>query len=859
MELNTIKNNQTWGQAAASLNENFSKVRTDMEKVKNATTRNKGYFKTVEALESAFPTASEGDKAYVGATYPYTVYNYIGGVWTTDGATGGDESVNLGDYYTKEDTDALIKESEEALKEDIENLTAGGVSFATSDTLGGVKANPATEKDTQEIHITKDGFLVTEPTTSGEGEGDVTGVKGNAETTYRKGNVNITPANIGLGNVDNTADADKSVKYAVSSTKASQDGNGNVIAETYATKTEVSNVESIANEAKTVANTAKNAVKTLEGLSNTTTAQETLAAQVVTIEENKANIFNLEKKVEIIESSVNDVISYGFDAMTAITTFTSKKISDDGSLADYNFDNVRLYPIEGGQVYKIRGQHIGSLINLFAFYNSKEIASDSLVLMGKKSGATAAVTDYDITVVAPLGATHLAVTRYKSAYEGIETHLQGQKRVITGGIIEEVQNKIDGFYTKSYTSIGYSRIIDGVYLNSDGSMPALSVAQVKVYPVSGGDEIKIKATYNTGVSRKYAVYSSDETLDATTKMVVGPYVTESYEDIVKIPDGAAAIAVEEYKGYPVETSKATYRLGVSNSEVAKDLYVTYSTDDEITVTRKYSENKDLSIKLKKFGANNLMQIHSYGFVNNEEEFVSQNLPTSFVSSGSDWVGPYIMKADTREGTYNGFTGGCHGFNGDATGASTAETTSISVIADTRLVGLGSYRADNLRVVVVNEIQGGNTKNSSGTGDPILRETVTYEFKGKKLHVGVLMEALEDLTIQTYYGMQVNSFNSSIRFYSDKITGGEFSSSPSTSNKNLKWIICERADGNKLKAQMDIQGLGLKGYSNQYAYAFTSGSKAYYSLVCPDKPLTLYTGEQAYWTGFYQITSMEDLL
>ena len=31
----------------------------------------------------------------------------------------------------------------------------------------------------------------------------VTGIKGNAESNYRKGNVNITPANIGLGNVDN--------------------------------------------------------------------------------------------------------------------------------------------------------------------------------------------------------------------------------------------------------------------------------------------------------------------------------------------------------------------------------------------------------------------------------------------------------------------------------------------------------------------------------------------------------------------------------------------------------------------------------------------------------------------------------
>ena len=68
--------------------------------------------------------------------------------------------------------------------------------------------------------------------------GGVTGVKGDAESAYRKGNVNITKANIGLGNVDNTADANKSVASAV---KATQDGDGNVIKNTYATKTEVTN------------------------------------------------------------------------------------------------------------------------------------------------------------------------------------------------------------------------------------------------------------------------------------------------------------------------------------------------------------------------------------------------------------------------------------------------------------------------------------------------------------------------------------------------------------------------------------------------------------------------------------------
>lgn len=82
----------------------------------------------------------------------------------------------------------------------------------------------------------------------------VTGVKGDAESAYRKGNVNITKANIGLGNVDNTADANKSVKHATSAdsattatsattansaTKATQDASGNVITTTYATKNEL--------------------------------------------------------------------------------------------------------------------------------------------------------------------------------------------------------------------------------------------------------------------------------------------------------------------------------------------------------------------------------------------------------------------------------------------------------------------------------------------------------------------------------------------------------------------------------------------------------------------------------------------
>ena len=59
----------------------------------------------------------------------------------------------------------------------------------------------------------------------------------------------VTKTQVGLGNVDNTADADKNVKYATSAGSATKDGSGNVIAETYATKSEAENAQTTATEA----------------------------------------------------------------------------------------------------------------------------------------------------------------------------------------------------------------------------------------------------------------------------------------------------------------------------------------------------------------------------------------------------------------------------------------------------------------------------------------------------------------------------------------------------------------------------------------------------------------------------------
>ena len=101
MELNAIQQQSTWGDASAQINENFTKVGVAIEGIKDATTRNKGYYATAADLQSAFPTAPIGSKAYVGTSYPYAIYTWSGSVWVDSGQTGGEESLNLGDYYNK--------------------------------------------------------------------------------------------------------------------------------------------------------------------------------------------------------------------------------------------------------------------------------------------------------------------------------------------------------------------------------------------------------------------------------------------------------------------------------------------------------------------------------------------------------------------------------------------------------------------------------------------------------------------------------------------------------------------------------------------------------------------------------------
>lgn len=71
-----------------------------------------------------------------------------------------------------------------------------------------------THTSNADIHFTADERTKLSNIQAGAQVNTITGVKGNSETSYRTGNVNITKANIGLGNVDNTSDANKPISTA---------------------------------------------------------------------------------------------------------------------------------------------------------------------------------------------------------------------------------------------------------------------------------------------------------------------------------------------------------------------------------------------------------------------------------------------------------------------------------------------------------------------------------------------------------------------------------------------------------------------------------------------------------------------
>lgn len=193
----------------------------------------------------------------------YTEYIYVDGAWEQLGT----QRIDLSDYYTKEETDALIPTQVSALENDanyasydnigdyvvtgvkgeseleyyrgdvtlnkrmvglslVENKSPRQIiaQMTDSDVTSALGYSPMDSSTYVQNSSTQDGYVTKSNGVAnkvwgtdsngipgwvdgGSSTSGVTGVKGSSETTYRDGNVNISPENIGLGNVENKSSA----------------------------------------------------------------------------------------------------------------------------------------------------------------------------------------------------------------------------------------------------------------------------------------------------------------------------------------------------------------------------------------------------------------------------------------------------------------------------------------------------------------------------------------------------------------------------------------------------------------------------------------------------------------------------
>ena len=99
MDLKTIGTNAPWGSSAADLNTNFSKTNVEIEKLRNASFRDKGYFSTDALLKAAWPSPLKGDFARAGSPYPGTVWECkSAGTWVNTGVVPSVPAVDLNNW-----------------------------------------------------------------------------------------------------------------------------------------------------------------------------------------------------------------------------------------------------------------------------------------------------------------------------------------------------------------------------------------------------------------------------------------------------------------------------------------------------------------------------------------------------------------------------------------------------------------------------------------------------------------------------------------------------------------------------------------------------------------------------------------
>lgn len=266
----------------------------------------------------------------------------------------------------------------------------------------------------------------------------------------------------------------------------------------------------------------------------------------------------------------------------------------------------------------------------------------------------------------------------------------------------------------------------------------------------------------------------------------------------------------------------------------------------------YKANTDLTVWFKRKAMNSLMDFSGWFTSSNTGDSVITGLPdplarTQIIAGDTDWLAPTVVYSenagdgDFNDFTSNKFTGGWHGYNNATTGtaSATAREISCTLYVDDAVVTDGNYATgDNIKLIIVNNLQGSNTEKSNGTGREIIQQKfiITMNKDSNKITVESEVKALEDVIIERHYGMSMYRANMSDTCY---VLGSHSYHSPFDFNALVRndgketTGIVEKITATSDSFVMDrdnTYGLG-DGYANHSDYGvLVNGGKAYNQMA-----------------------------
>jgi len=349
-------------------------------------------------------------------------------------------------------------------------------------------------------------------------------------------------------------------------------------------------------------------------------------------------------------------------------------------------------------------------------------------------------------------------------------------------------------------------------------------------------------------------------LCACTADVAPPQESESIADTETVSPPESTTEPETTAEVVPETTKEIEEEPVT--ELLADncrFYCVSDTKSALLMWRYKGKNIALSMRIK--GVNQIFDVEKL-YYNNDDTFTNDlSKYTLFITNGTDWLGPVVIKANQNaDGDFpdkSHFTGGNHGADNSGKiedNAPSGATRGLSIVIDGERREAFSGYCNEVIIRWTDYVQAANTTKMDGTGREVLKEEHTAVFDGTDsgFRITTRFIALESITFLRLYGLQSSATTKfdTVTFVGSK-TGGE----PQPIVPDLRGDLhttSVRLDG-PLSVEYGVtEGLADGTYQTSHA-AFTSGTKCYLFLINPNAPkrCVLDTEESVYYVGWYR--------